>query len=278
MLSLSNSHIWFVSGLVLSSFDAWQEGVKRGQQGVKRGTSDPAARLWNFTGECYVWGERWEAHPRRNALSVWYHCDGNLKLQEGQWNGNAEERPFSHCLPGFCQDKMSEFLPCLCFSRKPNPLSGVKVRNPAAARWQTRIPAVTWDAYSGNKLSQQKWQEQETWCNGKTDENHVLHPRVSYLLGQGAQEQWLHVFLQLFATTWTQMVSEGKKKSFLHFDELEQYDFNNTGRNVLQQQSKTPDRGGFLAQGFVRQNNALPHCKTKFFWTKKSAYFLIESS
>lgn len=41
----------------------------------------------------------------------------------------------------------------------------------------------------------------------------MLHPRVSYLLGQGVQEQWLHVFLQLFATTWTQMVSEGKKKA-----------------------------------------------------------------
>lgn len=39
------------------------------------------------------------------------------------------------------------------------------------------------------------------------------------------------------------MVGE-KNKNFLHFDELEPYDFNNTGRNVLQQQSKTPDRGG----------------------------------
>lgn len=39
---------------------------------------------------------------------------------------------------------------------------------------------------------------------------------------------------------------ERGEKNFLHFDELEQYDFNNTGRNVLQQQSKTPDNGGSL--------------------------------
>lgn len=50
-------------------------------------------------------------------------------------------------------------------------------------------------------------------------------------------------FSQPLEPRW-QVRGVGGGGSFLHFDELGQYDFNNTGRNVLQQQSKTPARGG----------------------------------
>lgn len=127
-----------------------------------------------------------------------------------QWKcQEAWKRPFSHSLP---------WTKCLSFclvraflgSWKLNSLVGVKVRNPAAARWWTRIPAVTWDAYSGNKLTT-KGARTGDLMQWQTDESRVFHPRLSYLLGQGVWEQWLCVLLQLFTTTWIQMVTEEKK-------------------------------------------------------------------
>lgn len=99
MLSLSNSHTWFASGLVLSSFRAWQQGVQRGQReskgptenqkgptGSQRGVSEPAAMLWNFTGECLNgfsrtgWGEK--VHGILQVLCVgWEEAAGTFPVE-----------------------------------------------------------------------------------------------------------------------------------------------------------------------------------------------------
>lgn len=87
-----------------------------------------------------------------------------------------------------------------------------------------------------------KWQTRRCDSRAKQTKNMCfVLGWVTYWEREGKSSSFV-VYLQLFTPIWNQLAS--RDKNFTHFDEFKQYGFNNAGRNVLQQQSKGPDRGG----------------------------------
>lgn len=180
MFSLSYSNIWFASGLGLSSLCGCQ-------QEIKRGTYEPAVRLRNFTEQVLLWGKReWVGTFPKECLPVWYHCYGNLKLEDKpgrpvkcKWQ-EAQESSYLLTPYRASKDKMSEFLPFVKTS-----FPGVlKAKLPCRRKGQESSRGKVTDLNPQNHLRcllwkqilTQKWQKQQTGLNSKTSENHVFCP------------------------------------------------------------------------------------------------------
>lgn len=250
MLSLSNLNISFASGLGLSSWCSCQ-------QGIKRGTSEPAVRLRNFTERVLRVGR--ERADRHFPKGVPPRFCGNLKLQDKtgrpvkcKWH-EAQERPrllaahhtsaeqniwvsafVKMSFPGFLKAKVT------CRRKGQEPSSG----EVTATNLNSHLSCLLW-----KQTLTQKWQNRRHDARAKQMKTACFVPGwVTYWEREGKSRGSV-VYLQVFTSTWTQPASDDKH--VMHPDELEQYDFNSTGRNILQQQSKWPDRGGSLRNNLL---------------------------
>lgn len=286
MFSLSYSNIRFASGLGLSSLCGCQ-------QGIKRGTYEPAVRLQNFTEQVLLWGKReWVGTFPKECLPVWYLCYGNLKLEDKpgrpvkcKWQ-EAQESSYLLTPYRASKDKMSEFLPFVKTS-----FPGVlKAKLPRRCKGQESSRGKVTDLNPQNHLRcllwkqtlTQKWQKQQTRRNSKTSENHVFCPSAlanwigSTHRGREGESGSPVLYLQLFTSIWTQVARDDK--NVLHSDELKQHNFKNTGRNVLQQQSKWWDAGGSLCSYLLSRTAPYNTVKQRSFGQRKRFVFNCKMS
>lgn len=203
MLSLSNSNILFASGLGLSSLCSCQ-------QGIKRGISEPAVRLWSFM-ECYEWGKsKWAVplcliplswKPKTSGWLVkckWCKAQVRLHLLT-TYQASAEQNVW---VSAFVNMSFPGLLKAKCALR-------CKGQESSSREVMDMNPNSHFRCFLWKQTLTQKWQKQ------KINENRVFCPRMSYLLGEGGQEQWLCRVPPAFHI---QFNPASDDRNFLHFD------------------------------------------------------------